>query len=207
MALSAARPACAALCGCMAWLSTWRAAACRDEIASCSEQAYTHLSLADAQKLMMLGSQKDVLAFAEKVGLRHGQPVLHHEHCCTRPHVLSVPCFLPCTVHPPAATLPSMICLAACTALRSTALLCSTHGSSSRSRLHHHKLAPHHHCSSTGARLSLPPAPCPLQHGWTVQGSNIMFQPQAEAGATKELPSIELINNALVYAKELERIV
>jgi 26S proteasome regulatory subunit N12 len=52
-----------------------------------------------------------------------------------------------------------------------------------------------------------PAAPCPLQHGWTVQGSNIMFQPQAEAGATKELPSIELINNALVYAKELERIV
>jgi hypothetical protein len=64
-------------CMCMAWLSTRRAAACRDEIASCSEQAYTHLSLADAQKLMMLGSQKDVLAFAQKVRLRHRSQVLH----------------------------------------------------------------------------------------------------------------------------------
>lgn len=40
---------------------------CRDEIASCSEAAYTSLKMADAQKLMMFNSQKDVEAYAKQV--------------------------------------------------------------------------------------------------------------------------------------------
>jgi hypothetical protein len=40
-----------------------------------------------------------------------------------------------------------------------------------------------------------------------VLGDRIVFQQQAEGAAAKELPSMQLINHALVYAKELERIV
>jgi hypothetical protein len=47
----------------------------------------------------------------------------------------------------------------------------------------------------------------PPQHGWTVEGQRIVFRPQEEGAAAKELPSLQLINHALVYAKELERIV
>lgn len=47
-----------------------------------------------------------------------------------------------------------------------------------------------------------------LQHGWQVQDRNIIFQAEGQAGAAKEgPPPLKLINNALLYAKELERIV
>lgn len=48
------------------------------------------------------------------------------------------------------------------------------------------------------------------QHGWTITDGVIVFPNNAVAngaGARGPLPSLELINNALVYAKELERIV
>jgi len=48
---------------------------CREEIASCSEAAYSSLSLADAQKLMMFKSQKEAEAYAKQVG-----PALLHQH-------------------------------------------------------------------------------------------------------------------------------
>lgn len=43
-------------------------APCRDEIASCSESAYSSLRLADAQKLMMFKSPKEAEAYAKQVG-------------------------------------------------------------------------------------------------------------------------------------------
>lgn len=43
------------------------------------------------------------------------------------------------------------------------------------------------------------------QRGWTVQGGYIVFQ--AQEAAAKEVPSLKIINNTFVYAKELERIV
>jgi hypothetical protein len=49
-----------------------------------------------------------------------------------------------------------------------------------------------------------------LQHGWRVEGGAILFGQGAGAGAggrAKDVPPMELINNTLVYAKELERIV
>ena len=47
-----------------------------------------------------------------------------------------------------------------------------------------------------------------LQHGWHIDGAFIVFQHAAAAtAAAKAIPSMELINNALVYAKELDRIV
>ncbi|GLC35908.1 hypothetical protein PLESTB_000518300 [Pleodorina starrii] len=48
------------------------------------------------------------------------------------------------------------------------------------------------------------------EHGWTVTVDDyIVFRSAATEGtaAAKAIPSLELINNALVYAKELERIV
>ncbi|GIL61105.1 hypothetical protein Vafri_15489 [Volvox africanus] len=48
------------------------------------------------------------------------------------------------------------------------------------------------------------------EHGWTITMDDyIIFQSAATDGtaASKAIPSLELINNALVYAKELERIV
>lgn len=51
---------------------------------------------------------------------------------------------------------------------------------------------------------------CGSQHGWTITDGVIVFPNNAVAngaGARGPLPSLELINNALVYAKELERIV
>ena len=52
----------------------------RDEVASCSERAYASLTLADAQALLMLGSQAEAEAYAKQVRaggrqggwLRHG---------------------------------------------------------------------------------------------------------------------------------------
>lgn len=41
---------------------------CREEIASCSEAAYSNLRLADAQKLMMFKSPKEAEAYAKQVG-------------------------------------------------------------------------------------------------------------------------------------------
>ena len=40
---------------------------CREEIASCSERAYGHLTLTDAQKVMMFKDQKELLAYAQEV--------------------------------------------------------------------------------------------------------------------------------------------
>ncbi|EFJ43044.1 26S proteasome regulatory complex [Volvox carteri f. nagariensis] len=48
------------------------------------------------------------------------------------------------------------------------------------------------------------------EHGWTITPDDyIVFRAAAAEGtaASKAIPSLELINNALVYAKELERIV
>ena len=45
---------------------------CREEIATCSEAAYSSLRLADAQKLMMFKSQKDVEGYAKQVGSVYG---------------------------------------------------------------------------------------------------------------------------------------
>lgn len=81
----------------------------RDEIASCSEKAYSHLKVKDAQKMMMFDTERAVAEYAQ-------------------------------------------------------------------------------------------------QHGWQIQDGRIMFQAR-DAGDGKEIPAMGLINNALVYAKELERIV
>eukprot|EP00983_Pelagomonas_calceolata_P014482 461213-Pelagomonas_calceolata.AAC.3 len=51
--------------------------------------------------------------------------------------------------------------------------------------------------------LSFPHA----QHNWQVQGGRILFQVEGKAGKAEGLPPLALINNALMYAKELERIV
>jgi 26S proteasome regulatory subunit N12 len=52
------------------------------------------------------------------------------------------------------------------------------------------------------------PCACALQHGWQVAGGVITFKGGAEGGkGPKELPPMTIINNALIYAKELERIV
>lgn len=51
---------------------------------------------------------------------------------------------------------------------------------------------------------------CPhvsLQRGWEVQDGKVLFTPAPKCSAAKELPSLELINYTLTYAKELERIV
>lgn len=39
----------------------------RDEVASCSERAYASLTVADAQALLMLGSQAEAEAYAKQV--------------------------------------------------------------------------------------------------------------------------------------------
>ena len=59
---------------------------------------------------------------------------------------------------------------------------------------------------SYSANTCLPLVPH-TQHAWIIQDQYIMFQKSLLA-AGKEVPaSLTLINNALVYAKELERIV
>ncbi|PNW70163.1 hypothetical protein CHLRE_17g708300v5 [Chlamydomonas reinhardtii] len=47
------------------------------------------------------------------------------------------------------------------------------------------------------------------EHNWAVVDGYVVFKTEATEGTTasKAIPSLELINNALVYAKELERIV
>merc|ERR1712117_410778 len=47
----------------------------RDEIASCSEKAYTYLRVADAKAMMLFDSEQAVLDYAEKRGweMRDGQ--------------------------------------------------------------------------------------------------------------------------------------
>lgn len=43
----------------------------RDEIASCSEQAYLHLSVKAATKLMMFHSEADLLKYSQQVRCHH----------------------------------------------------------------------------------------------------------------------------------------
>lgn len=45
------------------------------------------------------------------------------------------------------------------------------------------------------------------QRGWDVRDGVIVFQQETSAADKRNAPSLELINHALVYAKELERIV
>jgi hypothetical protein len=45
------------------------------------------------------------------------------------------------------------------------------------------------------------------QRGWEVQDGKLLFAEAPKAAGAKELPSLELINYTLTYAKELERIV
>jgi hypothetical protein len=49
------------------------------------------------------------------------------------------------------------------------------------------------------------------QHGWSVSGGYVVFQGAGSsampAGGKPEVPSMQLIHNSLMYAKELERIV
>eukprot|EP00873_Tetraselmis_striata_P002417 jgi/Tetstr1/422681/TSEL_013479.t1 len=45
------------------------------------------------------------------------------------------------------------------------------------------------------------------ERGWEVQDGKVLFTPAPKCSAAKELPSLELINYTLTYAKELERIV
>ena len=40
---------------------------CREEIAECSERAYSSLSTSDAKKLMMFGSDQEALSYAQEV--------------------------------------------------------------------------------------------------------------------------------------------
>jgi hypothetical protein len=54
----------------------------------------------------------------------------------------------------------------------------------------------------------LPSFPSPLrQRGWEVRDDKLIFSGASEGGACKDIPSLELINYTLTYAKELERIV
>jgi 26S proteasome regulatory subunit N12 len=48
-----------------------------------------------------------------------------------------------------------------------------------------------------------------VQHKWSLVDGYIVFKgaDAAAVAADKAVPSLELINNALLYAKELERIV
>ncbi|GAX78818.1 hypothetical protein CEUSTIGMA_g6255.t1 [Chlamydomonas eustigma] len=46
-----------------------------------------------------------------------------------------------------------------------------------------------------------------IEHAWTIQEEYIMFSHEESASLAKEASSLSLINNTLVYAKELERIV
>lgn len=69
----------------------------------------------------------------------------------------------------------------------------------------------------TSCPLPFPCLPCPpawpprcvLQLGWTINGAYIEFTPAGAGAQGKALPpmAMDLINNALVYAKELDRIV
>jgi hypothetical protein len=49
------------------WLDAEGLRSCRDEIAECSEHAYTTISLADAKKLMLFQSDKEAAAYATEV--------------------------------------------------------------------------------------------------------------------------------------------
>jgi hypothetical protein len=51
--------------------------------------------------------------------------------------------------------------------------------------------------------------PCCLQHGWEVANGRISFKPAADkdAAAASTLPSLDIINHCLDFARELERIV
>ena len=69
--------------------------------------------------------------------------------------------------------------------------------------------------SSASARLSLAPprsppsrALCLAQRGWSLEGSTVTFaKMEAEEPTSQKLPSSQLIQETLSYAKELERIV
>jgi 26S proteasome regulatory subunit N12 len=42
---------------------------------------------------------------------------------------------------------------------------------------------------------------------WEIQGSSVYFQKVKDLAPCKEIPSLQLINQTLGYARELERIV
>ncbi len=42
---------------------------CRDEIASCSERAYSSLSIVEAKKLMLFSSDAEALKYADQVSM------------------------------------------------------------------------------------------------------------------------------------------
>jgi hypothetical protein len=48
-----------------------------------------------------------------------------------------------------------------------------------------------------------------LQHGWSISEGRVAFptEEQMAAGTTAALPSLEIIDHCMTYAKELERIV
>ncbi len=121
--------------------------ACREEVASCSERAYDSLRVSEAQRLLMLNSDKAVLDLAAQVRAQRID-ANHQMH-----------------------------------GWRQTTMPC--------------------------AAMAVPLLPCCTpQRGWRVEGGRILFSHSGENGkAEKEVPPMILIQNALVYAKELERIV
>jgi hypothetical protein len=46
-----------------------------------------------------------------------------------------------------------------------------------------------------------------MQRGWNIQDGNIIFLQTEEKSPAHDLQSVELIDNALTYAREIERIV
>ena len=47
---------------------------CRDEIASCSERAYSSLTIAEAKKLMLFSSDAEALKYADQVSMHAHSP-------------------------------------------------------------------------------------------------------------------------------------
>ena len=48
---------------------------------------------------------------------------------------------------------------------------------------------------------------CVAQRGWEVKGGRVVFNGMEASGSAAEVPAVDLINHALTYARELERIV
>lgn len=67
------------------------------------------------------------------------------------------------------------------------------------------------HCVPACAPPASPShAPPYVQHGWEVSNGRITFKPAADkdaAAAAAALPSLDIINHCLNYAREVERIV
>lgn len=137
---------------------------CRDEIAECSEHAYTTLPLADAGKLMLFQSDQEAAAYAEDVSspqLNWTNIVMRFSEARQHLHCYS--------------TMPS--CFGLCPTM------CA--------------------CNSRLERLLVG---C-VQHGWNVRDGTIYFSQAEEKNAAESLQSVGLIENALSYAREIERIV